>query len=325
MLAGSPAVGRAWVRTERAGWILALSLFLWLGGCGSLQKGAKPSLKGVDFASIPDAVPRAEPRSRYGNPPSYEVFGQRYYTLNSGRGYVACGVASWYGPDFQGLRTSSGDTYDMYGMTAAHKTLPLPAYARVTNLENGRSVVVRINDRGPFHDDRIIDMSYVAAGKLGMLGRGTAMVEVKALEPGQPEQSPVIRMAEAPVLDVPRVEVSSPATPTPAAPPRAAPSRVQPPPAARTSAAVPADVVRIRTAPNLYVQVGAFGNRDNAERLREQIVATIPHQVRIQPSETASPVLYRVQVGPLTDAELVSTVSQRLASLGVNQTRVIVE
>ena len=188
------------MRPDRAGWILALSLLLWLAGCGSLQKGAKPPLKDVDFASIPDAVPRPEPKSRYGNPPSYDVFGQRYYTLNSGRGYVARGVASWYGADFQGLRTSSGDTYDMYGMTAAHKTLPLPAYARVTNLENGRSVVVRINDRGPFHDDRIIDMSYVAAGKLGMLGRGTAMVEVKALEPGQPEPSPVMaRAGRAPV------------------------------------------------------------------------------------------------------------------------------
>jgi rare lipoprotein A len=137
-----------------------------------------------DIASIPDAVPRAEPRSRSGNPPFYHVFGKRYAVLASADGHVERGVASWYGPGFHNARTSSGEPYDMYGMTAAHKTLPLPCYARVTNLANGRSVVVRINDRGPFVGNRIIDLSYTAAAKLDMLREGTALVEVRTLTSG---------------------------------------------------------------------------------------------------------------------------------------------
>ena len=133
--------------------------------------------------AVPDAVPRVEPRSRYGNPPFYEVFGKRYYVLSSSVGYWERGVASWYGPGFHKERTSTGEPYDMYGMTAAHKTLPLPAYVRVTNLQNGRSIVVRVNDRGPFVGNRIIDLSYTAAAKLDMLRNGTAMVEVRSIDP----------------------------------------------------------------------------------------------------------------------------------------------
>jgi rare lipoprotein A len=137
-----------------------------------------------DLNSIPDAVPKFEPRSRRGNPPFYTVLGKRYQVLGSSDGYIERGVASWYGPTFHGESTSMGEKYDMYAMSAAHKTLPLPAYARVTNLSNGRSVVVRINDRGPFAKNRIIDLSYTAAAKLGMLREGTALVEVRTLSPG---------------------------------------------------------------------------------------------------------------------------------------------
>ncbi len=128
-------------------------------------------------------MPRYEPRSPYGNPPFYDVFGKRYFVLSSSADYIERGVASWYGPGFHKVRTSTGETYDMYGMTAAHKTLPLPAYVRVTNLQNGRSVVVRVNDRGPFVGNRIIDLSYTAAAKLDMLRNGTAMVEVRSVGP----------------------------------------------------------------------------------------------------------------------------------------------
>jgi rare lipoprotein A len=138
----------------------------------------------ADLASIPDAVPKVEPRSLRGNPPWYEVFGRRYFVLATSEGYRERGVASWYGPDFHARSTSSGEPYDMYAMTAAHKTLPIPCYARVTNLSNGRSVVVRINDRGPFVANRIIDLSYTAAHKLDMWRAGTAFVEVEVLTPG---------------------------------------------------------------------------------------------------------------------------------------------
>jgi rare lipoprotein A len=145
----------------------------------------------AELLALPDAVPRTEPRARFGNPAFYEVFGQRYVVLPTAHGYVERGVASWYGPDFHGIRTSTGEPYDMYGMTAAHKTLPLPAYAHVTNLRNGRSVTVRINDRGPFKANRIIDLSYAAALKLDMVREGTTLVEVQALEPGDvPDAAP---------------------------------------------------------------------------------------------------------------------------------------
>jgi peptidoglycan lytic transglycosylase len=150
----------------------------------------------TDVAATPDAVPRAEPRSAHGNPPFYDVLSRRYFVLASAEGYVERGVASWYGPSFHGGNTSSGEPYDMYGMTAAHKTLPLPCYARVTNLRNGRSVVVRINDRGPFVANRLIDLSYTAALKLDMLREGTTLVEVRALTPGVGDV--LTRAAEAP-------------------------------------------------------------------------------------------------------------------------------
>jgi rare lipoprotein A len=149
---------------------------------------------------VPDAVPRREPRARLGNPAFYEVFGERYAVLPTASGYVERGVASWYGPDFHGVNTSTGEPYDMYSMTAAHKTLPLPAYARVTNLRNGRSVVVRINDRGPFKANRIIDLSYAAAVRLDMVREGTTMVEVRVVEPdgaapAPPQPTPIYAQA----------------------------------------------------------------------------------------------------------------------------------
>ena len=131
-------------------------------------------------------MPRAEPYSKYGNPRSYQVAGKTYYVLDDHSGYQQRGQASWYGTKFHGRRTSSGEPYDMYAMTAAHKTLPIPSYVEVTNLDNGRKAIVRVNDRGPFIDGRIIDLSYAAAKKLGVYESGTARVEVRAIEPDEP-------------------------------------------------------------------------------------------------------------------------------------------
>jgi rare lipoprotein A len=140
----------------------------------------------ADLSSIPNATPKVEKKSKYGNPASYEVFGKRYYTLSHNRAYSERGIASWYGSKFHGQRTSSGESYDMYAMTAAHKSLPLPSYVRVTNLRNQRSIVVKVNDRGPFHDNRLIDLSYTAAWKLGIIDEGTGLVEVSSLNPQLP-------------------------------------------------------------------------------------------------------------------------------------------
>jgi len=152
----------------------------------------------AEGAAVTDAVPRVEPRSRYGNPPFYDVYGKRYYVLSTNIGYVERGVASWYGPGFHKIRTSTGEPYDMYAMSAAHRTLPLPAYVRVTNLENGRSVVVRVNDRGPFVGNRIIDLSFSAANRLDMVRNGTAFVEVRSIDPSAlPPASPTVTAAAA--------------------------------------------------------------------------------------------------------------------------------
>ena len=159
-----------------------------LAACGTAPpdsgRDGGPSVPPVDIAAIPDATPRVEPRTRAGNPPSYTVNGRTYRVSAESTGYAERGVASWYGSKFHGRSTSNGERYDMYAMTAAHKTLPIPSYVEVTNLLNGRRIVVRVNDRGPFVDDRVIDLSYVAAAKLDMLKMGTAPVEVRAVGPG---------------------------------------------------------------------------------------------------------------------------------------------
>ncbi len=143
-----------------------------------------------DLSKIPDAKPVPTKKSKIGNPKSYTVFRKKYDVLHSSKGYKEKGKASWYGKKFHGYKTSNGETYDMYSMSAAHKTLPLPTFVRVKNLENGRSIIVKVNDRGPFHDDRIIDLSYAAASKLGILAKGTGHVEIEAIDPEirQPKQ-----------------------------------------------------------------------------------------------------------------------------------------
>ena len=194
MSKGDVNSGLARCRRNRAVLVL-LAVSILLSACGRTSTvGDGPPRASVDVASIPDAVPKVERKSRHGNPASYAVYGKRYYTLDSSDGYRERGIASWYGTKFHGRRTSSGEPYDMYAMTAAHKTLPLPTYVRVTNLKNRRSVVLRVNDRGPFHTNRIIDLSYTAASKLGILSKGTGYVEVLALDPRSPEP---IRVAES--------------------------------------------------------------------------------------------------------------------------------
>ncbi len=171
---------------------LGAAVFL-LGACSGA--GSRYSMKDDTFPeeipagvlATPDAVPIFEAKSRGGNAKSYEVRGRTYQVLASAEGYKERAMASWYGAKFHGHKTANGEIYDMFAMTAAHKTLPLPTYARVTHLGNGRSVVVRVNDRGPFHPGRIIDLSYAAAARLDMIGHGSAEVEVEAIIPGKPE------------------------------------------------------------------------------------------------------------------------------------------
>jgi rare lipoprotein A len=181
---------------------LTLATFT-LTGCSIANRKPAPSAPPEAIPAAPtnpestaDAIPRREPRSAHGNPPFYNVLGKRYVVLATADGYLERGVASWYGPTFHGENTSNGEKYDMYAMTAAHKTLPLPTFARVTNLKNGRTIVVRINDRGPFVANRLIDLSYSAAAKLDMLKEGTTLVEVRALTVQEPDE--LTRSAQTP-------------------------------------------------------------------------------------------------------------------------------
>jgi rare lipoprotein A len=175
-----PLLARTWPSNS---WVLLAFLSACATHTPHTPTGEGPKLPPEDIAAIPEPIPKMEPRSALGNPPFYDVLGKRYFVLPSAEGFVERGIASWYGPGFHKERTSTGDPYNMYGMTAAHKTLPLPCYARITNLNNGRSVVVYINDRGPFKEGRIVDLSYTAAAKLDILRAGTAPVELQVLTP----------------------------------------------------------------------------------------------------------------------------------------------
>ncbi len=255
------------------------------------------------MVAIPDAVPRAEPRGRRGNPPFYEVFGKRYYVMAESDGWVERGTASWYGPGFHAASTSLGERYDMYAMTAAHKTLPIPCYAEVTNLRNGRKVVVRINDRGPFVGDRIIDLSYTAAAKLDMLLAGTAPVEVRVITPGGPGS------AAPPTL---------PAAPPPAVLPTAA---VMPPPPAPTVTVVNAPA----GAAPMFIQAGVFSDHENARRRVESLLAAGIELASLDEMPRTERTLHRVRVGPFASVEEFDLNMKRLRELGINDARLLTE
>jgi rare lipoprotein A len=251
----------------------------------------------LDVFSIPDAVPRAEPRGTRGNPPFYEVFGKRYYVLASSEGFVERGTASWYGPGFHSASTSLGERYDMYAMTAAHKTLPIPAYAEVTNLRNGRKVVVRINDRGPFVGDRIIDLSYTAAAKLDMLLQGTAPVEVRVIT----------------------ARGAGSAAPPPNVPTPTAPAPVPP----VTVVNAPAGTASVSQA--MFIQAGVFADHENARRRVEVLLAGGVELASLDELPRNDRALHRVRVGPFASVEEFDLNMKRLRELGINDARLLTE
>lgn len=214
-----------------------------------------------------------------GNPAFYEILGQRYHVQTTRKGHRERGVASWYGDPFHGRRTASGEIYDMYQMTAAHRTLPLPTWAEVTNLKNGAKIIVKINDRGPFAHNRIIDLSYAAAKKLDMIEAGTTLVEVRALG--------------TPASDAPPQESASAAN-------------------ANDSSSSAA----------LFVQVGAFGDERNAQRLQRKLTAEGISGVNVvKDGPDASP--HRVRIGPVAAVEDYDSLVAQLATLGITQTRIV--
>jgi rare lipoprotein A len=279
------------VLRSRAAIGVILLAALALTACGGKNVRDSAPSGSVSIPDLPDdAVPRPEPRSRYGNGPVYEVLGQTYRVMDSSSGYEERGVASWYGKKFHGRLTSNREPYDMYAMTAAHKTLPLPTYVRVRNLRNNRSIVVRVNDRGPFVHNRIIDLSYAAALKLDMVRDGTSMVEVTAISFDDPPGDRPVRVVE------------------PAKPPAPRPTPVA------EQAAQPA----IQNDNEIFVQVGAFGDRANAERRRSALMSGGIGGAFIFADEAATPPMYRVRIGPIDGVETYDALVLKLEALGIS-------
>jgi rare lipoprotein A len=276
------------------------------------QPGAQPPRSGgyykddgpgerplANLDQIADAQPKVEPLHRYANRP-YQVFGKEYVPLASVQAYRQRGMASWYGKKFHGQRTASGETYDMYAMTAAHPTLPIPSYARVTRVATGRSVIVRINDRGPFHQGRMIDLSYAAALKLGFAHLGSAEVELESIEPGQA----VTPIEQAAATAPPAAATTPPAATT--TPPAAT---TTPPAATTTEQALAAP----EQAKAVYLQVGAFSSRDNAESLRSRLedeFSWLKDTVQV----LAIGNLWRLHVGPYRTQDDARSVAERIES-----------
>ena len=217
----------------------------------------------ANLDAVPDAVVTAEPLSKYSNRP-YVVFGKTYTPMAADAQFTQRGMASWYGKKFHGARTSSGETYDMYKMTAAHPTLPIPSFARITSVVNGQSVVVRINDRGPFHSSRIIDVSYTAALKLGLLGKGSHEVEVERLMPGAPARS---------AAAVPAAVLAAPVKEAPELAALMLEERLRLDAAARAQPAV-AEAPRKSAADGYYLQLGAYSRAARAAEVRARVLAT---------------------------------------------------
>ncbi len=289
--------------------LVTVLICVFIASCSTARKDGPPSYY-VDDTKIPNAVPKVEPLAKYGNMAHYKVFGKQYYVMNNSHHYEEQGVASWYGSKFHSHMTSSGEKYNMLAMTAAHKTLPLPTYVRVTNLTNGRQVIVKVNDRGPFEANRLIDLSYVAAKKLGMLGHGTTRVDVKAIDPSEVIMHP---------------EMIAVKTPTPSnnflsqpAPLKLAQSR---PAATPTQRAVNRYVKNNNAkllASSTYIQVGAFRNLQHAEKLKSILSNLVSSPIAINNFQN----IYRVQVGPFRDLASADKVNQVLKSVGLHTERV---
>ena len=271
-----------------------------IAGCStpsrySMDTDAAPDTE-LDVSELPDPIPVYEPKSRGGNKPSYEVWGKTYHVLPSAEGYKERGGASWYGAKFHGHKTSNGETYNMYEMSAAHKSLPLPTYAKVTNLDNGRSVIVRINDRGPFHEGRIIDLSYAAAKKLGYYSSGIAHVEVEAITVAP---NSTHGAAPAPAATSNPVETAKP----------------------------------LANGYGYYVQVGAFSTESAAQQLKQRVDAETKEGIfattaavsssNVKTASDAEKVFHRVRLGPFYDLRQAEQLLKQLTASKVGSPMII--
>ena len=253
-------------RVPRA-WLFAIVVLV-VTACSTTPTHDRAPSHPPDLSQLPDPVPHIEPPSKYGNKSPYEVLGKIYYVLPNPQNYREYGNASWYGVKFHGRPTSSGEPYDMYQLTAAHRSLPIPSYLRVTNLENQRTVIVRVNDRGPFHSERIIDLSYAAAVKLGFADKGVAHVMVELVD--GTDQIPQVASSDSGAASTP------------------------PPAVVADGAPAFADA---SASGRIFLQAGAFSSSAGAEQLRRDLRPVVGDEVHVQ--SPSSDRWYRVRIGPL--------------------------
>ncbi len=305
--------------------------------------GDGPPESEFDVTHIPNATPRIEPLSRYGNPNKYEVFGKHYYTLPHSDGYSAEGTASWYGRKFHGQRTSSGEKFDMYGMTAAHRSLPLPTYAKIENLHNGKEVIVKINDRGPFVKNRLIDLSYAAAKKLGIHSSGTGKVRITAIDPvAWHKQQKEHTLAKA---DNKLTKAKTSKSAAKGAKDNKATTLVQADKAKTASTAKSSKDTKTSKATKvasaakatdkatdkkqIYIQLGAFSKKNNAQKLADKAttLTTALNNINVQVHEgkLSDKGAYKVRVGPLKDEKEAKTLQKKLVALNGATPKVIYE
>ena len=251
-----------------------------------------PVLEPIDLSAVKPVIPEPVTRTQAGNKSPYTVNGQTYYVMPTEAGYQETGMASWYGRKFHGHLTSNGEIYDMFSLSAAHKSLPIPSFLEVTNLDNNRSVVVRVNDRGPFHDDRIVDLSYAAAAYLGYADKGTARVRVKAFLPAQ----------------------SAPMTPRPLLTDNEEQEEIQ------TSVLEERELIE-RNAGEEFLQVGAFSNLDSARQLLARVsnYTTLPVFIRSDQDVNTGSLLHRVRLGPVNETMDLSSLINLIMEAGLGQ------
>ncbi len=281
---------------------LALTALL-LSGCQwgtfAQQRDSGPEHE-FDVSQITDAVPRIDPITIAGNKNPYTVNGVTYALLPSSKNYKEEGAASWYGKKFHGRRTSNGEIYSMYGMTAAHKTLPIPAYVRVTNLANGRQIIVRVNDRGPFHGGRIIDLSYAAAKKLGYAKLGTAQVRVEAIDPANYQRNSVSAPTISKRVDKPAIRSAVALKKAPL---------IKPAAASRSGSA--------RKLPiQPFLQVGVYNSMSSARQLQQQLAAITAYPVSVRRFGEVQAPVFKVWIGPITDQLQMAALRDRLIQQG---------
>jgi rare lipoprotein A len=290
--------------------LILYTCLLFLSACSThipTQIDSAPSAPPKNLSNIPDAVPKYEPKSRGGNPVSYQVFGKTYFVKPNSLGYKEQGTASWYGTKFHGRKTSNGETYDMYAMTAAHKSLPIPTYLKVKNIANNKEIIVRVNDRGPFHGNRIVDLSYAAAAKLDMLGKGTAVVQLEAINTrGQstkinsnlpsPKTFKATNISSIKPLPLKKIKNINARTKT-----------VSPAPPSEPTTKIA----------NIYLQAGAFKDQKNAQNLTLNLQQKgIPlNQVNVRQINGSA--IYRVHIGPYSSLAQAESMRAKLLKAGI--------